>query len=93
MLLSKAQTKVRIKLSRAYVLIHCDMGYAEPVIDYLKSIKSVREVRGVFGAYDIVVKAEAPTSGDLEDVVARIRKNERIRSTLTLPIIEGQGKS
>ncbi|MEM4252093.1 MAG: Lrp/AsnC ligand binding domain-containing protein [Candidatus Nitrosotenuis sp.] len=80
-------------MSCAYVLIHCDMGYEEHVIDFLKSIKGISEVNGVFGAYDIVVKAEAPTSDGLENVVANIRKNQRIRSTLTLPIIEGQGKS
>lgn len=78
-------------MSRAYILVHCDLGYEESVMDQLKSIKNVTEVKGVFGAYDIVVKAEAPSADDLEDAVARVRKFDRIRSTLTLPIIEGQG--
>ncbi|WP_268541126.1 Lrp/AsnC family transcriptional regulator [Candidatus Nitrosotenuis cloacae] len=79
-------------MSAAYVLVHCDMGYEESVISEIKSIKSVKEVRGVFGAYDIVVKVEAPSSEILEDVITtKIRRIDRIRSTLTLPIIAGQG--
>lgn len=78
-------------MSRAYVLIHCDMGYESDATDYLKSISNIHEVCSVFGAYDIVVKAEASSSDEMEYVVAKIRRYDRIRSTLTLPIIDGQG--
>lgn len=79
-------------MSAAYVLIHCDMGYEEQIISAIKSIKNVKEIQGVFGAYDIVVKVEAPSSDILEDVITtKIRRMDRIRSTLTLPIIAGQG--
>lgn len=81
-----------IGVSGAYVLIHCDMGYEEKIISEIKSIKNVKEIQGVFGAYDIVVKVEAPSSEILEDVITtKIRRMDRIRSTLTLPIIAGQG--
>jgi len=79
-------------MSKAYVLIHCDMGYVEPVTEQLKLLKNVTEVSGVFGAYDVVVVISAQSSDDLEDVVAKIRRFDRIRSTLTLPIVEGQGE-
>ncbi|MBI5378089.1 MAG: Lrp/AsnC ligand binding domain-containing protein, partial [Thaumarchaeota archaeon] len=42
-----------------------------------------------FGAYDIVVKVESPTVERLREVITwKIRKIEKIRSTLTLMGIE-----
>jgi DNA-binding Lrp family transcriptional regulator len=75
----------------AYVLINCDLGSEERVISELKSIKKIKETKGVFGAYDIVTKIEAPSSEMLKDLITtKIRKIDRIRSTLTLIGIEGQ---
>jgi len=42
----------------AYVLINCDLGSEDAVIEDLKHIDSVKEVRGTFGAYDIIAKVE-----------------------------------
>jgi len=42
-------------LSTAYVLINCELGSEEAAIAELKSIESVVEVHGTFGAYDILV--------------------------------------
>ena len=42
----------------AYVLISCDLGFDAEIIDELKQVGDVKEVRGVFGVYDIVVKLE-----------------------------------
>ena len=38
----------------AYVLINCDLGSEESVINDLKSIIGVKSVNGVFGAYDVI---------------------------------------
>lgn len=45
-------------METAYVLVSCDHGSEEAVIEDLKHIESVREVNGTFGAYDIVAKIE-----------------------------------
>lgn len=72
-------------MSYAYVLINCDLGSEENVLSELKSIKKVKESHGVFGAYDIVVKVEAPSDHIIKDVVTtKIRSIDRVRSTLTL---------
>jgi len=42
----------------SYVLINCDLGKEEEVIQNLKHIESVKEVHGTFGAYDIIAKVE-----------------------------------
>ncbi|HLC24125.1 MAG TPA: Lrp/AsnC ligand binding domain-containing protein [Nitrosopumilaceae archaeon] len=75
----------------AYVLLNCDTGYEKPIINQLKSVEGVSEVHGTFGAYDIVVKVESPTADRLREVITwKIRKIEKIRSTLTLMGIEDQ---
>ena len=42
----------------AYVLINCDLGSEEDVIDALKEIEHVKEIHGTFGAYDIIAKVD-----------------------------------
>ncbi|MBI5697427.1 MAG: Lrp/AsnC ligand binding domain-containing protein [Thaumarchaeota archaeon] len=72
-------------MSYAYVLINCDLGSEENVLSELKSIKKIKESHGVFGAYDIVAKVEAPSDHIIKDVVTtKIRSIDRVRSTLTL---------
>jgi len=79
-------------MPKSYVLINCNIGAEEFVISQLKEIDLVKEVHGTFGAYDIVVLVEADTVESLRDTITwKIRKIEKIRSTLTLMAIEGQG--
>jgi len=75
----------------AYVLINCDLGYEEHIISQLKTIDGVKEVHGTFGAYDILAKVESDDVAKLRDTITwKIRKLDRIRSTLTLMAIPGQ---
>ena len=78
-------------MATAYVLINCELGSEESIIQQLKNIDSVIEVHGTFGAYDILAKVESPTVEVLrESITWKIRKIDQIRSTLTLMGIEGQ---
>ncbi len=75
----------------AYVLINCDLGFDAEIIDEIKQLKDVKEVHWVFGAYDILVKLESANAEILRDtIIWKIRKLNRVRSTLTLMTIEGQ---
>ena len=75
----------------AYVMINCDLGYEEPIIEELKQLSDVKQVLGTFGAYDILAKVESDTVEKLRETITwKIRKIEKIRSTLTLMGIEGQ---
>jgi DNA-binding Lrp family transcriptional regulator len=75
----------------AYVLINCELGSEESIIQELKNLDSVIEVHGTFGAYDILAKIESPTVDVLRETITwKIRKIDQIRSTLTLMGIEGQ---
>jgi DNA-binding Lrp family transcriptional regulator len=78
-------------MTEAYILINCEIGSEEEVITALKNIDSVKEVHGTFGAYDILAKIESPQVEDLRETITwKIRKIDKIRSTLTLMGIEGQ---
>ena len=78
-------------MAEAYILINCEIGSEEEVITALKNVDGVKEVHGTFGAYDILAKIESPQVEDLRETITwKIRKIDKIRSTLTLMGIEGQ---
>jgi len=78
-------------MAMAFVLINCELGAEEFVISELKEIETVREVRGVLGAYDILVKLEAGSFDEISKTVTlKIRKLDKIRFTMTLNVIKGQ---
>ncbi len=78
-------------METAYVLVNCDLGSEEEIIQELKHIDSVKEVHGTFGAYDIIAKIESQEREKLAETITwNIRKLEHVRSTLTLMGIQGQ---
>ena len=78
-------------MAEAYILINCEIGSEEDVITALKNVDGIKEVHGTFGAYDILAKIESAQVEDLRETITwKIRKIEKIRSTLTLMGIEGQ---
>ncbi len=78
-------------MATAYVLVNCDLGYEAEIIDELKQLEDVKEVHGVFGAYDILAKVESANVKNLREIISwKIRKIPKIRSTLTLMGIDSQ---
>ena len=78
-------------MATAYILINCELGSEESIIQELKNLDGVIEVHGTFGAYDILAKIESSTVDALRETITwKIRKIDQIRSTLTLMGIEGQ---
>ena len=80
-------------MAEAYVLANCDLGAEDDVIGGLKQIEQVKEVHGTFGAYDIIANIQAESADKLREAITwKIRKMDKIRSTLTLTVVEGQGE-
>ncbi len=76
----------------AYVLINCDLGSEEEIIREIKKMDGVKEVEGTYGVYDIVAKVESDSMEKLKNVITwKIRRMPKVRSTVTLIVIEGQG--
>lgn len=77
----------------AYVLINCDLGSEDDIIKELKKLPEVVEVSGVFGVYDIIVRIRSDSMDKLCEVVTwNVRRIDKVRSTLTMMVIEGQGE-
>ena len=76
----------------AYVLINCDLGSEDDIIKELKKLPEVVEVSGVFGVYDIIVRIRSDSMDKLREVVTwNVRRIDKVRLTLTMMVIEGQG--
>ena len=77
-------------MKTAYVLVSCDLGFDAEIIHEIKQLEDVKEVRGVFVSYDILVKVESANVEILRNtIIWKIRKLNRVRSTLTLMVTEG----
>ena len=80
-------------MAKAYVLINCDLGSEDKIISDLRKLEHIKDAVGTFGAYDMVAKIEAETSEQLRETVTwKIRKMDKVRSTLTLMEVIGQGE-
>ena len=80
-------------MTHAFILINCELGSEEAIISELKTFPDVKEVQGTFGAYDIIVKISSESIEKIRETISwKIRKIEKIRSTLTLTEVESQGK-
>lgn len=78
-------------MSITYVLIICEVGTEKSILAELKSLESVKEISGLFGSYDIIVKLEATSEEKIKDiVVSKIRNLKKIRTTVTLRVKDTQ---
>ncbi|HSV49687.1 MAG TPA: Lrp/AsnC ligand binding domain-containing protein [Candidatus Acidoferrales bacterium] len=76
-------------MPQAYVLINVESGAEEEVVSQLKTIEGVVEAYYSYGVYDIISKVKADSMEKLKDLVTRkIRTQNRVRSTLTLIMME-----
>lgn len=75
----------------AYVLVNSEIGAEDTVLKDLKKIKNVKEAYTVYGVYDIIAKVEAETMDKLKEIITwNIRRLNKVRSTLTMIVIESQ---
>ncbi len=78
-------------MAEAIVLINTDIGTEEEVLQTLSEIEGVTEAYIVYGVYDIVAKVKAETTEALKEIISsKIRKIPKVRSTLTMIIVEGK---
>ena len=83
----------------AFVLINSDLGTDESIISKIKEIlKDEKDIefttQGVYGIYDIVLKISSDNTDILRDIITyKIRKINRVQSTLTMMVVEEQEKS
>jgi len=77
-------------MTRAFVLINAEVGAEDEIVNELRKTANVKESFAAYGAYDIVAKIEADSMDKLKEIVnGKIRRLDKVRSTLTMIIVEG----
>jgi DNA-binding Lrp family transcriptional regulator len=73
----------------AFVLVNAEIGSENEVLKALKKVDGVQEAHTVYGVYDIIAKIGADSIDKLKEIVTwRIRRLDKVRSTLTMIVIE-----
>ncbi len=73
----------------AFVLINTEIGSEANVLGTLKKVEGVDEAFAVYGVYDIIARVKADTMDKLKEIVTwRIRRLDKVRSTLTMIVVE-----
>ena len=78
-------------MASAFVLINTELGSESEVLEQLRKIDAIKESYIVYGVYDVVANVSADTMDKLKEIVTwKVRQLDKVRSTLTLIMIEGQ---
>ena len=74
-------------MHKGFVLLNCDLGAEEYIVDELKQMENISNAYLTFGAYDVVAEIETDDQERFEKAVSVIRKLSRVVSTMTLNVI------
>ena len=74
-------------MEQAYILLSCEIGKEHDLASQLRTINEIKNVMITYGEYDIVVEAKTETPEKMDNLItSKIRKLEKIRSTITLRV-------
>ena len=77
----------------AFVLINTEIGSESDVLKDLKKVKGVEQANAVYGVYDIIARVSADTMDRLKEIVTwKVRRLDKVRSTLTMIVVEEAAK-
>ncbi len=78
----------------AYVLVQCTIGHEMEVLRNLLHIDLIKEAKGTFGYYDILVKISGKSQMEIDRIIIKkIRKIKSVTTTTTLSVIPEQEKN
>lgn len=76
-------------MPKAFVLINTEIGAEAEVLENLNEVEGVDKAYTVYGVYDIIARVKADTMDNLKEIVTwRIRRLDKVRSTLTMIVVE-----
>jgi len=72
-------------MTDAYVMLNCELGAEEEIIEKLKELEQVTDVFETIGTHDMLVKLQADNFEKIREIVSwNIQKLDKVRSTSTL---------
>ncbi len=73
----------------AYVLINCELGSENEMIEKMRKVPEVVEVYRVFGVYDIIAKISSDDKETLKEIIAwKIKNMDKVNSVLSMIVTE-----
>ncbi len=72
---------------RGFILLNCDLGAEEHIVDELRQMDHVNNAYITFGAYDTIAEIQTDDQDEFEKTIAGIRRLSRVLSTMTLNVI------
>jgi DNA-binding Lrp family transcriptional regulator len=74
-------------MEKAYMLISCEIGEEQFLYSQLQEIPEVKNCLITYGSYDVVAEFESDSSSQINEIItSKIRKLQKIRSTITLRV-------
>ncbi|MDH5430959.1 MAG: Lrp/AsnC ligand binding domain-containing protein [Nitrosopumilus sp.] len=74
-------------MHKGFILLNCDLGAEEYIVDELKQMQDITNAYLTFGAYDVIAEVKTDNQEEFEKVISTIRKLSRVVSTMTLNVI------
>ena len=72
---------------KGFILLNCDLGAEEYIVDELKQMREISNAYLTFGAYDVIAEIQTETQEEFAKTISTIRKLSRVVSTMTLNVI------
>ena len=74
-------------MENAYILLSCEIGTENDLVKQLREIPEIKLVTITYGEYDIVFEAQTRNTEEMDKLItSKIRKLEKIRTTITLRV-------
>ena len=77
-------------MHNGFILLNCDLGAEEYIIEELRQMPNVKNAHLTFGAYDVIVEINAKDQQEFDKALAGIRRLSRVESTMTLSVINSE---
>ena len=75
-------------MNKGFVLVNCDLGAEEFIVEELEKIPQISQAYVTFGAYDVIAEINTDSQEDFDETVSlKIRRLARVVSTMTLNVI------
>jgi len=76
-------------MHKGFVLLNCDLGAEEFIVEELRKIPQISQAHVTFGAYDVIAEIITDSKEDFDETVSlKIRRLTRVVSTMTLNVID-----
>jgi DNA-binding Lrp family transcriptional regulator len=76
-------------MPKAFILLNVETGSEDEVLNQLKELTFVEESFVAYGGYDLIIRVKAESMTELKETVShKIRTLDKVRSTLTLILME-----